>query len=90
MSITPASSTPAVPLSRRGRKPSASPPAFVSLIHPGGRRRWWWYLATCPVCRSPHLGRERELENVARIRRLPCGHYVKIVVARVYGKERAA
>jgi hypothetical protein len=57
----------------------------VSLLAPGGRRTRWWYLATCPACGAPHLGRARELADVTGTRRLPCRHWVVIVVARTYG-----
>lgn len=60
--------------------------ARVSLLTPTKRRTRWWYLATCPVCRSPHLGRGRDLADVTGTRRLPCGHWVAIVVARTYGR----
>jgi hypothetical protein len=60
----------------------------VSLLIPSGRRTRWWYLATCPVCGAPHLGRARELADVTGARRLPCGHWVTIVVARTYGRSR--
>jgi len=89
MSITPRPSTGAARRGRRGRRPSDAPPTFVSLLWPAARRRMWWYLATCPVCGSPHLGRERELAQVARVRSLPCGHRVKIVIARTYGRPEA-
>jgi hypothetical protein len=58
----------------------------VSLLVPAGRRTRWWYLATCSICRAPHLGRARELADVTGKRRLPCGHWVDIVVARTYGQ----
>ena len=61
----------------------------VSLLAPGGRRRWWHYLARCPVCGSPHLGRGRELADVTGTRRLPCQHWVLVVVARTYGSSGA-
>lgn len=62
----------------------------VSLLAPSGRRTYWWYLATCAVCRRPHLGRVPELVDVTVVRRLPCGHWVEIVVARTYGRIEAA
>ena len=58
----------------------------VSLLIPDDQRRWWHYLARCPVCGRPHLGRSRELTDVTGIRRLPCRHWVTIVVARTYGQ----
>lgn len=62
----------------------------VSLLAPAGRRTRWWYLATCPACGAPHLGRARELADVTGTRRLPCRHWVVIVVARTYGRTEAA
>jgi hypothetical protein len=64
--------------------------AFVSLLLPGGRRTRYWYLATCPVCRSPHLGRDAQLADVTRTRKLPCGHTVEIAIARTYGRPGPA
>jgi hypothetical protein len=62
----------------------------VSLLVPSGRRTRWWYLATCPACGAPHLGRAGELADVTGTRRLPCHHWVTIVVARTYGRAEAA
>lgn len=70
---------------RRGNSRARPSTARVSLLVPSGRRRCWWYLATCPVCSAPHLARVRDAARVARTRRLPCGHYVRVVVARTYG-----
>jgi len=53
---------------------------------PDDQRRWWHYLARCPVCGRPHLGRSRELADVTGVRRLPCRHWVIIVGARTYGR----
>jgi len=61
----------------------------VSLLAPQGRRTHWWYLACCPECRQPHHGRSRDLEAVAETRRLSCGHWVTVVIARVYGNAGA-
>jgi hypothetical protein len=58
----------------------------VSLLIPDEQRSWWHYLARCPVCGRPHLGRSRELAGVTSTRKLPCGHWVVIVVARSYGQ----
>jgi hypothetical protein len=65
-------------------------PVYVSLLWPAGRRSCFWYLATCRTCGRPHLGRARELANVTRTRRLPCGHWVRVLVARTYGRPEAA
>ena len=73
---------------RRRRRPEA-PAAFASLLVPSGRRTCWWYLITCRSCRAPHLGRSPELDSVTGPRRLPCGHWVTVVVARTYGQQRA-
>jgi len=56
----------------------------VSLLVPAGRRAWWHYLAACPVCGAPHLGRSPELAGVTGTRRLPCGHWIAIMIARTY------
>lgn len=69
----------------RGTTPRDAPTVRVSLLAPGGRRKRWWYLACCPVCRSPHLGRAVTLEGVTGPRRLPCRHWVTVVIARTYG-----
>lgn len=56
----------------------------VSLLFPDEQRTLWHYLARCPVCGRPHLGRARDLSAVTVTRRLPCRHWVTIVVARTY------
>jgi hypothetical protein len=61
----------------------------VSLLEPSQHRRWWHYLCRRPACGSPHLGRSRDLAGVTGMRRLPCGHWVTIVVARTYGQMRS-
>ena len=58
----------------------------VSLLYPDELRTYWHYLARCPACGCPHLGRSRELDGVTGIRRLPCRHRVTIAVARTYGR----
>ncbi len=68
---------------RRARRREAAS-CRVSLLTPDEQRRWWHYLARCPVCGRPHLGRSRTLAGVTGTRRLPCRHWVTIVVARVY------
>lgn len=72
------------------RKRSEARPAYVSLLWPAGRRQQYHYLARCPVCGAPHLGRARELADVTRRRRLPCGHWVAVTVARIYGRPEVA
>jgi hypothetical protein len=62
----------------------------VSLLVPAGRRTLWHYLARCPVCRAPHMGRSATLDGVTQVRKLPCGHLVAVVVARVYGGTASA
>ena len=64
--------------------------ARVTLIVPGYRRLRWTYLATCPVCLAPHIGKAKELAAVTRVRKMPCGHYVSIVVARTLGRYGVA
>jgi hypothetical protein len=83
--VTPASDTAASPPRSTGRRRSAQT-ARVSLLWPSDRRRCWWYVVTCRTCARPHLGRSRELADVTRTRRLPCGHWVEIVIARTYGR----
>jgi hypothetical protein len=73
-------------INRRGPKRRDAVTCRVSLLMPAGRRTRWWYLATCPVCRAPHLGAARDLVGVTGIRRLPCGHYVVVTIARTYGR----
>ena len=75
---------------RAARRREAALTCRVSLLAPAGRRTRWWYLATCPACGAPHLGRARELADVTGTRRLPCRHRVVVVVARTYGREAAA
>lgn len=69
-----------------GQRPGRAVTCRVSLLVPSGRRTRWWYVATCPVCLRPHLGRAKELAGVTGTRRLPCKHWVNIVVARTYGR----
>ena len=59
----------------------------VSLLAPDQLRTYWWWLGRCAECGRPHLGRSRDLEHVTRERRLPCGHWVTIVVARTYRQD---
>lgn len=58
----------------------------VSLLVPDELRTWWHYLARCPVCGRPHVGRRRDLASVTGVRRLPCGHKVAVVAARTYDR----
>ena len=58
----------------------------VSLLLPSEHRKLWHYLCRCPLCGSPHMGRARELRGVTGMRRLPCGHWIVVVVARTYGR----
>jgi hypothetical protein len=62
----------------------------VSLLAPDEQRKWWRYLGRCPVCGRPHLGRSPEPASVTGTRRLPCRHWVVIVVARTYGRTEGA
>jgi hypothetical protein len=58
----------------------------VSLLLPSEHRKLWHYLCRCPACGSLHLGRAREPADVTGTRRLPCGHWIVVVVARTYGR----
>jgi hypothetical protein len=58
----------------------------VSLLLPSEHRKLWHYLCRCPVCQAPHLCRARELAAVTGTRKLPCGHWIVVVVARTYGR----
>ena len=69
-----------------GQRPGLAVTCRVSLLVPADCRTRWWYLATCPVCHAPHLGRAKELTDVTGKRKLPCKHLVDIVVARTYGR----
>lgn len=87
----PAGASSAAIIRQRGRKRRAARrceaiTCRVSLLIPDEQRSWWHYLARCPVCGRPHLGRSRELAGVTSTRKLPCGHWVVIVVARSYGQ----
>jgi hypothetical protein len=87
----PAGASPAAIVRQRGRKRRAARrreaiTCRVSLLIPDEQCSWWHYLARCPVCGRPHLGRSRELADVTSTRKLPCGHWVVIVVARSYGQ----
>lgn len=73
------------PAARRGTKPRDAATCRVSLLAPSGRRTRWWSIARCPVCGTAHLCRSVTLEGVTRTRRLPCGHWVAIVIARTLG-----
>lgn len=68
-----------------GCSPRSAVTCRVSLLAPQGRRTRWWYVARCPVCGRAHLARVRDLESVTATRRLPCGHWVAVVIARTYG-----
>ena len=86
--VTAKATTSALTVTRRGRRGAVT--CRVSLLLPDTRRRWWHYVARCPVCGRPHLGRARELAAVTGERRLPCGHWIAVVVARTYGRGEAA
>ena len=71
---------------RRAARRREAMTARVSLLVPDEQRTRWHYLVRCPACGRPHLGRSRELTGVTGTRRLPCRHWVIIVVARSYGQ----
>jgi hypothetical protein len=87
--ITPEPTVPQAGVRIRWRAGQA-PTARASVLVPAERRTWWHYLVRCVSCGAPHLGRARELAGVTRRRRLPCGHSVVVVVARVYGQTSGA
>jgi hypothetical protein len=58
----------------------------VSLLLPSEHRKLWHYPCRFPVCRSPHLGRARQLAGMTGTRRPPCRHWIVVVVARTYGR----
>jgi hypothetical protein len=90
-----ASATPTIPAPavkgrrRRAARRRDALTCRVSLLAPDDHRTWWHYLARCPACGAPHLGRSRELTKVTGTRRLPCRHWVEIVVARTYSGTAA-
>ncbi len=71
----------------RGKPPRNADTCRVSLLKPDSLRTYWHYLARCPKCGRPHLGRARDLERVTGTRRLPCGHWIVVVVARTYAQD---
>jgi len=85
VTITAANVTPGKGRRRAARRREAIT-CRVSLLLPCAHRKMWHYLCRCPQCGSPHLGRARELAGVTGTRRLPCGHWIVVVVARTYGR----
>lgn len=81
-------------LSRRQRRSGAKRRDAVTsralLLVPSQRRTWWWFVARCPVCGLPHLGRSATLDQVTTVRKLPCRHWVEVIVARTYGAPARA
>lgn len=65
-----------------GQRPQTAVTMRVTQLPPSGRRTCWWALGRCPVCGTPHLSRARSVDRVTRTRRLPCRHWVTVVVAR--------
>jgi hypothetical protein len=62
----------------------------VTYLPPSGHRSMHWALGRCPVCGLPHLSRNRALDDVTHVRRLPCGHRVTPVIARSLSPYSAA
>jgi hypothetical protein len=83
------SDLPATVTRRAGGKRREAITCRVSLLVPDEQRTLWHYVARCPVCGRPHLGRRRELADVTGVRRLPCRHWVTIVVARTYDRLKS-
>ena len=67
---------------RQGRR--SAPPMRVSLFAPAGRRTWWWFTGRCLRCGTTSFGRVRHEEDAAGVRRVSCGHRVRVIVARTY------
>ena len=71
---------------RRGdgsrRHPVLAP---ASAYQPLGRRTWVAYSYPCHACHTWHLGRARTLDKVTGSRRAGCGHWVTVMIARLYG-----
>lgn len=81
--------SPAPKITQAGPR-SGAVSSYVSLYAPTERRRCWWYAYRCGHCNEYQLGRARDLDRVTGVRRARCGHLIEIVIARIYGQERAA
>lgn len=66
------------------------PTAYASVFVPQGRRRWYWLTLRCPLCGTHVFARCRRIDQVSGPRRVTCGHRVKTVAARIYGRQDAA
>jgi len=66
------------------RKRRSAPPMRVSLFEPAGRRTQWWFTGRCLRCGGTSFGRVKLEEDAEGVRRVSCGHKVRIIVARVY------
>lgn len=74
-------------ISVRRRRRSA-PPMRVSLFEPTGRRTQWWFTGRCLRCGCTSFGRVKHEDDADAVRRVSCGHKVRIIVARVYRLSR--
>ena len=62
------------------------PAAYASVFPPQGRRRWYWLTFRCPLCDTYVFARARRIEDVTGPRLTTCGHQVRTVAARIYGR----
>ena len=72
---------------RHGKRPA--PVVFASLYEPDLRRKWCWYSYRCGECGSYQLGRAATIEDATGRRRAGCGHWVTVMIARVYPGRQA-
>ena len=66
------------------------PTAYASVFVPQGRRRWYWLTFRCPLCGTHVFARCRRIDQVSGPRKVTCGHRVKTVAAKIYGRQDAA
>jgi hypothetical protein len=83
-------------VTRRARRAIQSQPRRVaplapaSVFPPGGRRRLWMFTYGCKICGTHSLGRARDVDGVTGLRRASCGHWVRVMAARIYSAPEAA